>query len=65
MNSSRTYEVARGECEAIVRAALSAPFITSGRNIRNRVHPYITVLYGILRSGNLMQSRPAGLMNTR
>lgn len=65
MNSSRTLEVARGEREAIVRAALSAPFIIGGRNIRNRVRPYVTVSYGIVRSGNLMQSRLAGLMNTR
>lgn len=58
-------EIARGEREAIVRAALSASFITSSRNIRDRVHPYVTVSYGIVRSGNLMQSRPAGLMNTQ
>lgn len=65
MNSSPTLEVARGKREAIVRAALSTPFITSGRNVRNRKYPYVTVSYGIVRSGNLMQSRPASLMNTR
>ena len=64
MNSSRTHEVARGEREAIVCPALSMPFITSSRNVRKSRVPLCNRFIRH-RSGNLIQSRPASLMNTR